>query len=367
MQKEELLSLLQDPEICQEIFGIVRNMGRPVVHQAAAAPAPKTASASAKSQSPPFDMAKLAALKAMMQKNNSTSATSSAPAKPQPASPASAPSSAADAAQPKQSDPSRRASFSSKLDILRAQAEKVGEERALQEQAKAKAATDKPQEKYTFILERPCPVCGKTTRVVKCKSRMVVEKADVDMCIHYKDFNPYLYRVWGCEHCGYAADERQFLRHMPEKTKDKLNEFLSENNVAMGFIEERSVQEAIDYCDMAILFGDIAGSSPNRQARLYLTKAWIYRHDNDEGNEKEAMKKAAELYETSLETEMYPVDGMSDNTATYLTGAIHFMRGDFDAAARHLSRIISNQSLRTSDPKTYERARQLWQDIKSAK
>ena len=63
---------------------------------------------------------------------------------------------------------------------------------------------------YTFIVEKPCPMCEKTTRVVKLKSRMISEKTDEDFCVHYKNFNPYLYRIWYCEHCGYAADEKTF-------------------------------------------------------------------------------------------------------------------------------------------------------------
>lgn len=50
----------------------------------------------------------------------------------------------------------------------------------------------------------------------------------------------------------------------------------------------------------------------------------------------------------SLDKENYSVDKMSDTMATYLTGAIHVLRKDYDKATKHLSRIISNQALRTS-------------------
>ena len=69
----------------------------------------------------------------------------------------------------------------------------------------------------------------------------------------------------------------------------------------------------------------------------------------------------------SLETENYPVDKMSDTMATYLTGAIHVFRKDYDKATKHLSRIISNQTLRTSAPKIFEMARGMWQEVKDAK
>ena len=62
-------------------------------------------------------------------------------------------------------------------------------------------------EGFTFVVEKECPICGEKTRVTKTRSRVIVEKKDVDLCTHYKDFNPYLYTIWVCEHCGYAGPE----------------------------------------------------------------------------------------------------------------------------------------------------------------
>ncbi len=198
-------------------------------------------------------------------------------------------------------------------------------------------------------------------------SRLNVESTDLDSCIHYKDFNPYLYRVWACEHCGFAADEKKFTRHIPEKTRDKLMGFLQSTDLTMPFVEERTSQQAVQYLEMAILFNELSDPSPNRRATLYLIMAWIHRYDGDAEKEFAALGKAAELFELSLESEGYPVDKMSDTMATYLTGAIYVMRKEYDNATRHLSRIISNQSLRTTAPKLYEMARDMWQNIKAAK
>ena len=258
--------------------------------------------------------------------------------------------------------------FADKLALLRNQVQKTNEERSAERKAAAeRQASVSATEKYTFVLERPCPVCGYDTHVVKCKSRLIAEKTDLDLCIHYKDFNPYLYRVWACEHCGYAADEQKFTRRIPEKTRDKLMGFLQSADLAMPFVEERTSEQAIQYLEMAILFNELADPSPNRRANLYLIMAWIHRYDGNTEKEMAALDKAAELFDLSLESENYPVDKMSDTMATYLTGAIHVMRKDYDKATKHLSRIISNQVLRTSSPKLFEMARDMWQDIKNAK
>ena len=348
MQKEELLRLLQDPDVCREIFLIMKNGGKPNVQAAA----PKAA--------PSADAEKLASIKNKLKKINAIED------KPAPAAAAPTPP---PAAKPTLTAAPGGASFGDKLALLRNQVDKTNAERA----AQAKAAEEKrasgagAMEKYTFVLERPCPVCGHNTRVVKCKSRLIAETTDLDLCIHYKDFNPYLYRVWACEHCGFAADEQKFLRRMPEKTQEKLLQFMQTADLALPFVEERTSEQAIQYLEMAILFNELSDPSPNRRANLYLIMAWIYRYDGNAEKEREALDKAAELFDLSLDTENYPVDKMSDTMATYLTGAIHVLRKDYDKATKHLSRIISNQALRTSAPKLFEMARDMWQEIKDAK
>lgn len=384
MQKEELVQLLRDPDICQEIFLIVKNGGKP----ASASDLNKLSAlkkqikqTSAEKKAAVSDADKLAAIKALLHKKATAESKKAqgvvdAYATMDALSKELSPDKGLDMSKVKDEDedsvsgvPSDVSGvFADKLALLRSQVKKTNEERDAEKKAAAeKKASTSAAEKYTFVLERPCPVCEQNTHVVKCKSRLIAETTDLDLCIHYKDFNPYLYRVWACEHCGYAADEQKFIRRMPEKTREKLMEFLNSTNLAMPFIEERSSEQAIQYLEMAILFNELADPSPNRRANLYLIMAWIYRYDGNAEKEREAMDKAAELFDLSLETENYPVDKMSDTMATYLTGAIHVMRKDYDKATKHLSRIISNQALRTSAPKLFEMARDMWQDVKTAK
>ena len=70
---------------------------------------------------------------------------------------------------------------------------------------------------FTFVVEKPCPVCGQNTRIVKVKSRLMIQRTDDDYCCHYRDFNPYFYTILACEHCGYAADEKHFLTVLPDR------------------------------------------------------------------------------------------------------------------------------------------------------
>ena len=98
---------------------------------------------------------------------------------------------------------------------------------------------------YTFTVEKKCPVCGETTRVVKVKSKLLAERTDEDFCVHYKDFNPYFYKIWFCEHCGFAADEKTFLGSIPLTHKRKIQEFLNSRKLGLKFVEERQVPDAV--------------------------------------------------------------------------------------------------------------------------
>lgn len=382
MQKEELLQLLLDPDVCREIFEIVRHGGKPVAH--AQSPAPATSPQKAAEKSKPaekpskdahnkayLDQDRIAALKdrvrnAIARKNGgqSNGEDTSPPMEEQVPVP-DFPSDGADEfslEDPKPAITADSGNLSSKLQLLR---NRVQQDSVAQDTpSKTLSAGNASQEKYTIVLERKCPVCEQETRVVKCKSRMVAETKDLDLCVHYKGINPYLYTVWTCEHCGFAAEESKFLAYMPNRTREKLKEFLDSVDMTMEFKEERSAADAISLCEMAILYSELTDNSPNRQAGLHLKIAWICRYIGETEKERRSMQKAAELYALSLETERYPVGKMSDNTALYLTGVLYFMLDQLDESTKYLSRIIGDQGLRSTAPKIYEKARDIWQDIK---
>ena len=220
---------------------------------------------------------------------------------------------------------------------------------------------------YTFIVEKTCPICGKSTRVVKTKSRLIKLKTDEDYCVHYKDFNPYYYRIWFCEHCGFAADEKTFLTKMPERQQKKIAAFLEGRNLSMEFTEERGLPEAIASFKLAIFYMDLIEAPFSKRAGLQLGLAWIYRFAGDGEKETEYLLRAAEYYDKSIMTEHYPVGNMTDTTAMYLVGAIYYRMDDLEKCAQYLSRIIGNQEIRMQDPKLYDKARDLWAEVRSKK
>ena len=219
----------------------------------------------------------------------------------------------------------------------------------------------------TFVVEKVCPICGQTTRVVKYRSRIMALTTDCDFCTHYKDFNPYFYTIWVCEHCAYAADEKTFTSPMPERHKHKIQEFLAQRRAKFDFHDVRTLPEAVATFKLAIFYEELLNTSLGHRAGLYLELAWIYRTSGDKERELPMLQKAADLYEQSILTERYPIGNLTDTMAIYLTGAICYLMNDYDRSTNFLSRLISDQMLRTTDPRLYEKARYLWQDVRTAK
>lgn len=219
----------------------------------------------------------------------------------------------------------------------------------------------------TFVAEKVCPVCGKTTRVTRVRSRLMAMTTDCDFCTHYKNFNPYYYTVWVCEHCAYAADEKRFTSPMPSRHQAAIQAIQKKHRISFEYHEERNLPEAVAAYRLAIFYDEQIKGSLGHLAGLYLELAWVYRLSGDIDNEEPMLRRAATLYEQSLMTERYPVGALSDTMAMYLTGAIYYRLHAFDQATNFLGRLISDQSLRGTNPKIYDRARDLWQDIRLEK
>ena len=228
-------------------------------------------------------------------------------------------------------------------------------------------ANSQDEGSFTIVAKKICPVCGKETRIIQSKTRLNAETIDIDFCVHYQNFNPYLYSVYVCEHCGYTADEAKFVERIPDRIRKVLNAFLKKNDFKTPFVDSRDKAEALALYEMAIQFNDMFERSAGRQAILYQKMAWICRIENDTEKEQEYLLKCAELFEQSVNNERYPIGKMTDNVATYIVGVNYYMLGNFDKATRFIGSIITSNQIRTASPKLYEKARDIWQDIRAQK
>jgi len=217
----------------------------------------------------------------------------------------------------------------------------------------------------TFVVERVCPVCEKMTRIVKTRSRLNVLARDMDGCIHYENFNPCYYTIWVCEHCGFAADEATFISKLPERYLKVLRNALLTRNIKFPFNEERTIENALTAFRLALKYQEILKGKSSKRAKYNHQVAWIYREDGDKYMEEEFLKRAVEFYEDALATEHFPIGNLTDNAVTYIIAAIYWRLGEMQKATLYLSQLINDQELRQSDPRIYDKARDLWQEIRA--
>lgn len=221
---------------------------------------------------------------------------------------------------------------------------------------------------YTYTVEKPCPVCGEKTHATKMKARLITLGTDEDFCVHYEGVCPYRYRVWLCEHCGFAADEKQFTEEpLNPRDKAKIQELLEGRTINLPYREERTVEDAIRAYKLGIYFVERLGWPLQKKAGYCMGMAWVYRDTEEHDKEAEVLRRAAELYEKSVMTEHYPINGMSDSMALYIAGAAYYRLGDYEKATQMLSQIMSDQEVRKNDVKLFERTQNLWLDLREKK
>lgn len=217
--------------------------------------------------------------------------------------------------------------------------------------------------KYIYSVKKPCPVCEKETHIIRVKARILIEKTDDDFCTYYKDFNPYLYEVATCEHCGYSALEKDFLTPLPKRYLAHLREFLP-TLTPLPYKEERKLEDAYETFLRAIAISKELKAKPSTLAGLYLRLSWLCRVEGDQEKDEQALQEASNLYNESLMTERYPIDQMTDNMVIYLLGAISYRLGDLESATQALSRVISDKRVREEEYRTFQLVRKLWQKIR---
>lgn len=217
----------------------------------------------------------------------------------------------------------------------------------------------------TFVVEKVCPICEQVMRVVKTRSRIMVTGRDEDACTHYKDFNPYYYTVWVCENCGFAADEKTFTTKIPDRHLLILRAVLLTKNIKVPFAAERTIGNASTAFRLALKYQDLIHGKASKKAKYAHQLAWVYREAGDKEQEREFLEKAAKYYEEALMKESFPIDALTDNAVVYLIAAIYKRLGEPDKATPYLSKLISDQGVRQREPRIFDKARDLWGDIRA--
>ncbi len=216
-----------------------------------------------------------------------------------------------------------------------------------------------PFDMVAAVLKKVCPVCGQKTRVTMIKPQVLVEDTDYDFCIHRQGVNQYLYSVWVCESCGYAADMSRFMEKPSERVRRPLQAFLTENDFRTPFTEQRDKDTALMLYEMAIQFSRMFEQSKLIEALLYQKMAWICRIEDDEPQELEYINKIIELLEQSLKDEQYPVGKLTEDFASYILGVNYYYIDNSVQAIKIFQKIMASRTAKKESPEIYEKAREM--------
>lgn len=214
-----------------------------------------------------------------------------------------------------------------------------------------------------YRVSKSCPLCGGTFTTTKVRNRLTPKRRHEDFFIEYEEINPYVYEVWVCPHCGYAAPEDYFYK-LDDRQKAALQRLLAGKEVQVDFGGERTLQDGINAFKIAIFLASQVPTPASRLAGMYLRLAWLFRVAKDPA-ELECLRQARVYFEQAYYQETLPLGGkMSGPAVKYLIGELYHRTGDTKAALKWFSDVVYDRS--HSDGLIANMAREQWQKLRLA-
>lgn len=203
-----------------------------------------------------------------------------------------------------------------------------------------------------------CPVCGKDFSSLKAKiNACKVESKDEDFCIHYKTVNPMFYEFFVCPFCGYAAPENSF-KELTDKEIRLLRDAFSGRTVGRSFCTERSLNDAIATCKLAIYTAELRSAKASTLAGLCLKLAWLYRYAGDK-QEETFLKYSMNNYLEAFDNEGLPIGNLDEMSMQYLLGELSRRLGMYNEAIVWFGKAVANPA-RKENPRIERLAREQW-------
>ncbi|WFD09555.1 DUF2225 domain-containing protein [Tepidibacter hydrothermalis] len=178
-------------------------------------------------------------------------------------------------------------------------------------------------DKELYDKKVKCPICKNefTTKKVKT-SALRIDKRETDLYVHYKTVNPYLYSVWVCPKCGYAAMESKF-----NNIKKYHHSIIAENITSLwkpkDYGKKRNIYEAIQTHKLAIHEGNVLNWEKSYIGGLSLRLSWLYRLKGDKELEIKFQKYALIIFTDCFSKEVFPMAGMDSASMAYLIGELN--------------------------------------------
>ena len=195
-------------------------------------------------------------------------------------------------------------------------------------------------DKHIFDKEIVCPICDNKfkTKVVKVNSPRITSK-DSDLFIRYSVANPYLYDVWLCNACGYAAMKADFFK-TKSFHKDLILNNITKKWSPRTYPDELTPANAIERYKLALLSA-MAMDKPNGTKGMILLKlSWMYRLLEDP-MEQIFLKQALNSLTDAYSLENFPIYGMQRDLLSYIIGDLNRRCNNNEDALKWYSKVIT--------------------------
>lgn len=228
-----------------------------------------------------------------------------------------------------------------------------------------------------FEKKYDCPVCGsqfgaKIMKTGKAKALC----SDKDLRPRYEGIDALKYDVLSCNVCGYSALGSYFPKILASQVsliKEKVSMTVS---IPEYHDEIYGYEQALERYKLALACAVVKRAKVSEKAYICLKSGWLVRgwleSIADEGDAFEVLRKQLtkqedeyllNAYKGFLEarkTENFPICGMDQNTLDYLLAVLSCRFGNYDAAARLVTGILTST---TVNNRIKEKARDLKNEI----
>lgn len=214
-----------------------------------------------------------------------------------------------------------------------------------------------------------CLNCKKMFPSYKVRSKFIKTKeTETDFRPIYADenVNAMYYNVFVCEHCGFAFTE-DFTTYFAPGIKETIAEQITSKWVPHSFNGERTLEQALQAYQLALVCGTLKKEKHVTLAGLALRIGWLYRSIGNKEQEERFLTLARDHYLDSFSTEDYAGTQMTSTRVIYMVGELSRRIGDFDMATRFFSKVIEQQHRGTAEIKLVDMAKEQWELVRQQK
>ncbi|MGI6153823.1 MAG: DUF2225 domain-containing protein [Christensenellaceae bacterium] len=179
-----------------------------------------------------------------------------------------------------------------------------------------------------------CPMCKTAFKTATVRmSKIVTEKTDPDMRVHYKGVEPMYYDVITCPECCFSALSDMFgegLKSRREVVMEKISGY--DLPKPFSYPVPRDANSVFTSYYLALLCVPAFQNTDLLRARLWMKLSWLYHDCGDEKVEKIATANALKAYYYAYENMDPAAPPRLQQSLYYMLGELNYKMGDIKKA-----------------------------------